>query len=233
MSQTFKLYRLQQIDSQLDNNRQKLNEVIAAIANDEPLNLAIKKSEAADVEWQAARKALNLAEQATRDLRIKIEQVEATLYSGKVTIPKELQDMQNEAAALKRFRSVLEDRQLEAMIIEEEKQAIHRLSLKELELAQQQSHSQKGDLASEQSRLQRDITHLEEERRAAAVTIPEQDFILYEQLRKQRAGVAVAKVADRACSACGSMLSTALLATARTPSQMARCETCGRILYAG
>lgn len=233
MSQTFKLYRLQQIDSQLDHYRQRLNEVIAAIQNEEAVQQAVAKFNLADKEWQAARKALQLAEQAVRDQRIKIEQVEATLYSGKVHVPKELQDMQNEVAALKRYRSVLEDRLLEAMITEEEKQAIQQTAMQELEIVKRQADAQKIDLVNEQNRLQRDLAHLEDERRAVSVSIPDPDLQLYEQLRKQRAGVAVAKVSDRACSACGSILSTALLASARTPSQMARCETCGRILYAG
>jgi hypothetical protein len=119
------------------------------------------------------------------------------------------------------------------MILEEEKQAYLQAAAKDLEQVRQQTSRQHSELHEEQSHLQREVIHLEEERHATASTIPETDLHLYEHLRKQRLGVAVAKVVDRACSACGSVLSTALLATARTPSLMGRCETCGRILYGG
>ncbi|MFN2235225.1 MAG: C4-type zinc ribbon domain-containing protein [Anaerolineales bacterium] len=47
-----------------------------------------------------------------------------------------------------------------------------------------------------------------------------------------RAGVAVAKVEDRACKACGSTLTASLNQAARSPSQIVFCDSCGRILYA-
>jgi predicted nucleic acid-binding Zn-ribbon protein len=56
---------------------------------------------------------------------------------------------------------------------------------------------------------------------------------MYEQLRKLKRGVAVATVADNSCAACGSTLSSAQLHAAKSPNQLTRCESCGRILYGG
>ena len=65
--------------------------------------------------------------------KVKIEQSEASLYSGNVTNPKELQDLQNEAAALKRYLVTLEDRQLEAMLEVETAEQSKQAALDKLE----------------------------------------------------------------------------------------------------
>ncbi len=233
MSQPFKLYRLQQIDSQLDRIRSRLAEIEAALCEDEALRQAKQKAADALAALETERKALRQAEQAVNEQRMKIEQTEATLYGGKVRNPKELQDLQSEVAALKRFRSVLEDRQLEHMLAVEELEAGHEAAEAEQATAQAEFDQKHRQLVAERENLQHEQARIETERQAAASSIPAEDLALYEQLRKQRRGVAVAKVTDKSCSACGSMLSAAQLHAALSPSQITRCATCSRILYAG
>src|SRR5574338_1554039 len=120
MSQPFKLYRLQQIDSQLDRIRGRLREIEIAMNENAALQEAKRRTAQAEAELEASRKSLHRAEQESQDQRVKIEQTEATLYGGRVHNPKELQDLQNETAALKRYQGVLEDRQLESMLLVEE-----------------------------------------------------------------------------------------------------------------
>ena len=86
-------------------------------------------------------------------------------------------------------------------------------------------------LLEEQAVLLRDIEREENERRATIDGIPQMDLELYQQIRLQRRGIAVAKVVDRTCSACGSTLNTGLLSAAHSPTQLTHCDTCGRILY--
>jgi uncharacterized protein len=231
MSQTFKLYRLQQIDSQLDRIQARLRQIEIALNDDLALQNAQKNLDQASQQLEAQRKSLQKAEDQVREQRLKIEQTESTLYSGKVRNPKELQDLQNETAALKRYRGTLEDRQLEVMIAVEEAEASqqeYRLALEE-EQAQFQQKSTK--LTQEQDTLKSELGRLESEREAAVRSIEAADLTLYNQLRQQRRGIAVAKVSDNACSACGTTLSASLLHAARSPSQIVRCDTCGRILY--
>lgn len=233
MSQPFKLYRLQQIDTQLDRVRARLQEIDAALSEDEALQQAQKKSQESSAVLEKERKALRRAEEEVNDQRIKIEQTEAALYGGKVRNPKELQDLQKESAALKRYRGVLEDRQLEAMLAVEEAEAAHAAAQAELASVQLERSRQHSGLIEEQAGLLRDVERIEAERQAAGSSIGAAELTLYEQLRRQRRGIAVAKVTDRACSACGSTLNAALLHAARSPSQITRCDACGRILYAG
>lgn len=233
MSQTFKLYRLQQLDSQLDQDRARLREIEAALSDQRALQAAQDHAQQAVAVMEQARKALRSAEETVRAQRIKIEQTEATLYGGKVRNTKELQDLQNESAALKRYLATLEDRQLDAMIAFEETEDAYRSATAALDAATTEWHTQNALLIAEQKNLSAEAQRTEGERSAAAGAIPENDLKLYETLRSQRRGVAVAKVSDKTCAACGSTLNAALLHAARLPSQITRCDTCGRILYAG
>jgi predicted nucleic acid-binding Zn-ribbon protein len=164
---------------------------------------------------------------------LKIEQTEATLYGGKVRNPKELQDLQNESAALKRYLNTLEERQLEALIVFEENEAKHQAAAERLMKVEEEVRQTNHHLIAEQASLAREIERLETERDAVALPIPREEVVLYENLRAQKRGVAVARINNNTCAACGSSLNAALLQAARSPNQITRCDTCGRILFAG
>jgi hypothetical protein len=233
MSRPFKLYRLQQIDSQLDWMQTRLKEIETALNDDAELRQTVEHATQMEEKLQKARNSLRHAENEVREQRTKIEQTESTLYGGKVRNPKELQDLQNEAAALKRYLGVLEDRQLEAMLEEEDAASAHAAATSDLEAMQARSNQKSGDLTQEKDKLLKDLIRFEDERQAAASSILAEDITLYNQLRQKRHGIAVAKVANKACSACGSTLNAALLHAVHSPNQINRCDACGRILYIG
>ena len=233
MSRPFKLYRLQQIDSQLDAMHIRLKEVEKALNDNRAVVEVEQKLASVSEALQRAKNSLRNAEHDTQQQRIKIEQTEATLYGGKVRNPKELQDLQSESAALKRHLSVLEERQFEAMLSEEELSANYDCVAEEkAQILLDQDHRNR-QLGLEREKLINDITRTEHERNAGITNIEPEDLQIYNQLRDKRRGIAVSKVVDRACSACGSTLSAVLLNSAHSPNQLSFCETCGRILYIG
>lgn len=233
MSQPFKLFRLQQLDSQLDQGRNRLREIETALNDNAALNKAKQSAAKAEAELSSAHKVLQRAEEAVQAQNIKIEQTETTLYGGTVRNPKELQDLQNESAALRRYLDTLEERQLEALIAAEERDEEYNKAVVNLSKITAETEKLNLQLISEKENLLKEINRLEGERQAAATGIPQADLNLYERLRQQRRGVAVAKVNINVCSACGSSLNAALLQAARSPNQLSRCESCGRILYSG
>lgn len=233
MSQIFKLFRLQQIDSRIDKIQARLEEIDAALSDDESLRRTEKRAAQAQSTLEDARKSLKQAEQEVQAQRLKIEQNQAALYGGKVRNPKELQDLQNEAEALKRYLNVLEDRQLEAMLIVDDAESKHQEMVEHLQRAQKENADKNAELLVEKETLLQELNRETSEREMIAEGIDDPDLLLYKQLRKQRSGVAVAKVTDKTCAGCGSTLSASLLQAARSPSQIARCATCGRILYSG
>lgn len=233
MSQIFKLYRLQQIDSQLDGAHSRLREIERLLSDDENVRQAKTELDSNARRLQEAQKELRRAEEKVSAQRVKIEQTEAALYGGRVRNPKELQDMQKETASLKKFLAVLEDRQLENMLAVEEAENAHQDSSTRLTQVEARVIQESASLQGEASTLRQEVERAGLERQAIAGSIPADELRLYEQLRQQRRGVAVAIIRDNCCSACGATLSASQMHSARASGQITRCDTCGRILYSG
>lgn len=231
MNQTLSLYRLQQTDSQTSRALTRLQAIQEILENVEALRMARDQAKVAEKNRLAGERRLRQTEAAVRDQQIKIEQTEASLYSGSVHNPKELQELQNEVAALKRYLATLEDRQLEAMLACEEAESTHLAALANLQATQARFNEQNRSLRQEQASLQREVEKLEAERQAIANAIPVEYIEVYNQLRQQRGGVAVAGISDNTCAACGSGLTPAQQQAARSAAQIVHCPSCGRILY--
>ncbi|MGW8250827.1 MAG: zinc ribbon domain-containing protein, partial [Anaerolineales bacterium] len=196
MSQTFKLLRIQQLDSRLDQIKARLQEIDRSLIDQRALQKAESAYAAAGEAFRQASTELRRSEEEVKAQRIKIEQTEATLYGGKVRNPKELQDLQNESAALKRYPAVLEDRQLEKMIAHDEVQAEQTEAAHNLEQERLKSEEVGAELIQEKGVLQDELNRLQAERQAATGSVPQQDLELYNTLRQQRRGIAVARVTD-------------------------------------
>jgi len=233
MSRSFHLYRLQQVDTRLDRMRARLAEIAELLREDAEVQAAQAALSTADAAASEAHSDLRSAEARAQDLRFKIEQTENRLYGGKVTSPKELQDLQMELGSLKNYLETLEERQLEAMVSAEEAEAVLDSAAAALEQAAADRIAGNAALSGEQSRLKADVASLEAERTVANNAVTSEDRELYDRLRLKRAGVAVASAATRTCGACGTTLNNSLYQAARSPAQLTFCDTCGRVLYAG
>lgn len=233
MSKPFKLFRLQQIDNKIKTTRSRLGDLEAALKDNSKLRAAQELADNTSKTLQEAQKALQTAERNVQDQRAKIQHSETVLYSGKVRNPKELQDIQTEAVSLKKFLNVLEDRLLESMIKVEEAEIEFNEASANLQSIENETAVKVSNLEKERTKLLRELNLLESERQLAVAGTAPDDLEVYELLRKQRSGVAVAKVSDKNCMACGSTLTPALLQSALSPNQLTRCASCGRILYVG
>ena len=233
MSQSFKLFRLQQIDSKLDKIQLRLSEIEASLADDRELRLAEFEVEKAHQGRNEATVKLRRAEGDVQSQRSKIEQSEATLYGGKVKNPKELQDLQNEAESLKRYLSVLEDRQLEAMIFFDEAEEKYQAATESQSRIIEERNLRNEELRKEKELLTQDLFRQQSERQAAASNINTADLELYDSMRPKKSGLAVSRVVEKTCSACGSTLPASTFSFAQIPNKITRCDTCGRILYVG
>lgn len=233
MSSPLKLFRLQQLDTQLDHAGNRLREIEKAINENPLLDQASWVLKEAENELGIQQKELANAEYAVQSQQNKIEQTESTLYSGKVTNPKELQDMQNETASLKRYLLVLEDRQLEAMIGYDEAHERQQTALSQYERICEKVKQENQELLQEQAGIQKDVLRLSVEKESLLNSINSDLITLYEKLRQQKRGIAVAKITEKNCSACGSSLTPALIQAAHSPNQITHCPSCGRVLYGG
>jgi len=233
MSQSFKLFRLQQVDSQLDKVHARLGEIEAILGADEEIRAAKGKVEEAAEVKASAERLLRSAEDEGQAQQIKIDQNQAALYGGSVKGPKELQDLQSEAEALNRRLEVLENVQLDKMLAAEEAQSAENSASKELTRLEGEKAIEQGELGLERDQLREEAGRLSSEREAIVSGIDAKDMAVYDKLRISKSGLAVAKVKDKSCTACGTTLSEAMAQAARSPNELSYCSTCKRILYAG
>jgi hypothetical protein len=233
MSLPLKLFQLQNIDSQLDQANSKLARIDAELNEHSEINHAQDRARDLENNLDLIQNKLHQAEQDMQAQRYKIEQTESTLYSGKVTNPKELQDLQNEVTALKRYLKTLEDRVLELMLTVDEISTKYQKALEDLELTKSKTGEKEKHLFIEKKQIYTEIERLTKERTVFANSISEPVLQQYNQLRRLKRGVAVAQVIDRTCSACGSTLSASLQQSVSSLNQLIYCDTCGRILYGG
>jgi uncharacterized protein len=232
MSAALGLFRLQQVDRQLDQSNARISAIREIMGNDAELRDVLGRVEQANEKKKATQQLLNESEELVGTQQIKIEQVESSLYGGNIHNPKELQDLQSDVASLKRYLTTLEERELEAMLSMDTVQE----ELRTAEAALARIQTQRGDhhrqLIEEQATLMRNVERLQAERQAAISDLAAQTLEMYEGLRSRRRGIAVAEVSDGACEACGTNLTAALQQSARSTSQVVFCPSCGRILYA-
>jgi uncharacterized protein len=232
MSAALGLYRLQQVDSQIDQIQARLKMIQQTLENDVELRATHERLLATESRHQETERALKLSEADVAKQQIKIEQTEASLYGGNVHNPKELQDLQKDVASLKRHLQTLEERELEAMIAAETAEKELQTARTDLERVQLNLKEQNKDLTKESEILQKNLERFNSERQAVVTDIAGQTLSVYDQLRKQKRGLAIATIADNSCEACGTTLTPSQQQNARSTSQLFHCPTCGRILYA-
>ncbi|MBE7435779.1 MAG: hypothetical protein HS100_17820 [Anaerolineales bacterium] len=232
MSAALGLYRLGEVDKHIDRVRTRLDNIQKTLDDDAEMKSARQLYENANGDYLQAQHGLKNAELDVDNLRIKIEQAEASLYSGSIKNPKELQDLQKDVASLKKHLATLEERQLESMLLSETATTNLEKAKNDLDLVQARLGNDHKKLIEEQTDLIRQMESLGQEREAALAPIESPLLTVYEDLRKQKRGVAVAEVDDGACAACGTTINAALQQTARSQKQLAHCPSCGRILFA-
>lgn len=162
----------------------------------------------------------------------KVAEVQKRMYSGEVTIPRELQAMQAEVDALKRRASGLEDEILERMTEREPlDQELDRL------MAARGEQDAEGVrlrvvVAEAQSEIDAELGREQSARAEAAAGIPEPLAKLYAQLRAKLGGVGAARLVGNRCSGCHLTLPAVEVDRIRhePPGALIRCDQCSRIL---
>jgi uncharacterized protein len=233
MNQALHLFRLQKIDTQLDQVEARLSEIKKSLEADESIKQAEKLTAEAAKKLFQSKLALRECEEKVQAQRIKIETDESSLYGGKIRNPKELQDLQNEIQSLKKYLALLEDSQLEAMMALEETEKENQSALDFQAKTLAAFTNQKASLLGDQTQLIKNKERLIVEREVTQTPISQDNLDVYNRLRAQKRGVAVSSLSDGACTACGSILRPAEVQEARLQSHSAFCSNCGRIIYAG
>lgn len=233
MNQSPQLFQLQQIDSKIEYIKNRLNKIAHILESDEKVNQAENYAKNSKLSLRLAQKSLCEIEEIVKEVRTKIEISESKLYSGKISNPKELQDLQKEVISNKRRLSSLEDKQLDAMLILEQTEQENQKSQERLANVSITFENQKTILNNEINQLDDTLERLQKERFATIGSISQENQTIYNTLREKKRGLAVSKIEDGACAACGVILRPAELQRAQSPDKIMRCSSCGRLLYSG
>jgi predicted nucleic acid-binding Zn-ribbon protein len=231
MSNALTLYRIQQIDSRLDQIQARLQTIHAALSESAEVKAARERIEQTQADLHTIERALKQAEIDAQAQRIKLDQAEASLYGGSIKNPKELKDLEKDVASLKRRMQELEDIQLDMMLKAESAREALQKAQSEHNAIQGKIISQNATLQTEQETLHKERETVRSRRTAAVSGVDAPSLTLYESLREKRSGIAVATVSDNSCDVCGASMTPGHAQSVRTSSQLVHCPMCGRILY--
>ncbi len=230
MSEVAALYRLQELELDILERAKRVKAINAQLEDD----AALREAEAAS---EAAQATLETAEARVRDMELEIasaldksQNAEARLYSGEVTNPKELQDMQMEVEALARRQSVL-DEELRRLSAERDdlKSKMDEADAR-FQLARAEHELGSKDLLEEKQTLTASVKKLLARRKSSVKAIPPQAFQTYNSMRAAKSNRPVAVLRDKACTICGIEQNYIVITAINRGDDLVHCQSCGRLL---
>lgn len=231
MSQVDLLYQLQQTDDAIREGKKRLAEVVRLQTESKELIEAQGRARAAETELQKWRTRHNDLNLELSSLNGKAKRSEDRLYSGTVTNPKELSDLQQELDSLGRRRESLEDELLEAMIMLEEVQGEDSQASASQERIQAKWELDQASLDAEKTELIQRLGQLNAERVQQVSIIEAGSLTSYENASRRSGALAVVPLENGRCLGCLVKV-PANQARMAESGKLVNCDNCGRILVA-
>jgi predicted nucleic acid-binding Zn-ribbon protein len=167
------------------------------------------------------------------DLEARAREVESTLYSGRVRIPKELEALQEELQGFQRRQREREDEELAVMEREEQlDQEIAGMEARRAAL-EAQGALLRAAIEAAEAEIGAELESIAAERARVVPRVPPELAVVYEKLRgvPRLEGRAAVAIESRNCGGCRMALPTALFGRIqREPAEIAQCPGCSRIL---
>ena len=229
MTWTQSIVRLQAVDQELNDARRHLARVKKDLKDDVALRQARQRAEQHRAEAEKAAKRQKDLEFEVGRVDTEIEQTEATLYSGRVRNPRELEDLQSKIRSLKRRKSQLEDKLLEAMITREETDAEANKAAEALQAIEKAWEEEHSALTKEAADLHEYIEALKEETAELEQQLPSNTLETYRYLQERIGNPVIAHLKGHTCSVCG----IEVISSRRQPVREGKetfCDGCGRLL---
>jgi predicted nucleic acid-binding Zn-ribbon protein len=233
MNRSQSLYHLQELDTGLDHAQNRIQEINTLLQDRSILDEAIKTHQEIESIHADNSKFLKIAEGEVTLQSGKLEVNQQKLYSGIITNPKELEDLQLESNSLTKYLHVLEERQLEAMIVSDQSRSDLDAASARLDEVTRNMEKEHITLNQEKSSLESEITTLSEKKKRYLEKEDLPDLPIYQSLRASSGGIAVTIMTDSSCSSCGASIPSAIEQAAKAPAKLAFCPTCKRILHPG
>ena len=223
------LYKLQQLDLELQKRQQELNEVENQLSDNKALVVAESKLASQKEQLEDARRKQKSSEWELEDLQEKVRQIDSKLYSGKTKDPKELVNLEKEVKGLKSQIKTKEDALLGLMSQVEEIEAKVKTTAEEIERLKREWEQRQETFGPRKSEIETVLAKLRGDRNGLAQQIDSEAFNIYERIRLTR-GQAVVKVERGRCLGCHITVPTSQWQKAKA-GDLIQCNNCSRILY--
>jgi len=221
---------LQKLDSAADAARKRLADLPAAEAAIDALMLAateaVNAAKARVQENQTSRRALD-KDVAGVDTRL----ARFDDHKAAVKTNQEYTALLHEIATAKAEKDGIEEKILVLMEEADTLAAAQKAAEADLQKTKQDSAREHDRLAKERGTIGAELQRLAGERKAELAGVDARALTLYEQLLKNRKGVAVAAMVRGHCTACHVRLRPHFEQQIRRNESIVQCENCQRILY--
>ena len=229
MSLAGQLYRLQQLDLELQENQQELDKVANQLSDNKALVAAESRMASQKERLEDAKKRQKSSEWELEDLQEKIRQIDSRLYGGKTKDPKELVNLEKEVKGLKSQVRPKEDALLGFMSQIEEMEAGAKTTAGELERLKEEWEQRQQTLRPRKSDIETVLADLKGERNRLAEQISSEAISIYQRISLAM-GQAVVKVERGRCLGCHITVATSQWQKVRA-GDLIQCNNCSRILY--
>jgi predicted nucleic acid-binding Zn-ribbon protein len=232
MSRIQPLFALQQVDSAIDAHNASVANINATLADTTPIDNARQALSTAEEDLRKARSSQRELEYESEATEKHAQDLEKKLYGGQIKGAKEMSSAQTEIQTFRQKRKELDDQGVEAMVATEEAEALLKTAKEKLAATEAEWERGTEALRQERERLLGELVTLNAEREKAAKKVLSGDITIYEKLRTQKQGVAVAEVMmGKLCGKCRVDFALAKQRELKSPMSMVFCPSCGRILY--
>jgi uncharacterized protein len=233
MSIASQLFDLQTVDLELDGLKARLVAIQAALGDSAAVLAGRVATAEAGKKLATARGTQIDAELALRQNEEHLATVQGKLYGGTVRNPKDLVNLQQDAESLARQKDRLESDALELMEAADVAEAAARAARDELARAEAESAAGQAQLRAEAATITERVAVVTGQRDTMAAQLSRQTLAMYDGLRSQKGGHAVARLERASCMGCGVTMSSGEAQHARSAAAygLAYCANCGRILF--
>ncbi len=225
------LRALQEIDQEWDEKGRAYQSTKQQLGDEGPLQAAHSAQSQASESLKAASSKLRSAELELRTLQEKAQEIEGSLYGGRVRAFKELEDLRQEGELIKNQVTSLEDEILLEMDHIDGLRAAADRTRVELEAFEAQWQASREALAHSHKALRARLQKLQADRKQLRDSIPSPSLALYDELRQKKAGTPLAPMEDGRCRTCHVAVPVTKVQAVSTDDVAILCEGCGRILY--
>jgi len=233
MSQVSDIQSLQEIDDQGATHRAALQSIESKLRGDAELDEARRRLAAADIELAPVKKDQVRVDGQLKMLTSKIESEEKRLYSGTVTNAKELQNIQHEVDSLKEQRLRLEDQLLDVELRLDSATREQTTAAQDVAAREKARSADVEGWTREVQALNDSIAGSDARREAQKLKLAPRSLAVYEDVRRRRGGMAVARVQGSTCGACRIQMPDSVRKKVFNSDVLAQCPNCERILYLG